>query len=212
MTFGDELLFPKDFVCAEELDGKDMNLTIESINKEELQVKRGPKKKKPVLTFKEKNPKNDNKPYKLVLNVTNANSICVMHGNKAELWTGKRITIFPTQTQFGSETVACVRVREKATVDNQAPAQIPLVPGTRIREGWFIDMAKHKTVAELQAQGDRFLGAKGGDGKPFPWTEHEKSVFGMAFDKRMAELTAPPAAETPREPGIDDAPPDEGSV
>lgn len=103
-TLDGKLLFPRDYVSAEEFKGKDVTLTIAGIALEDLQLRAGGKKRKPVLSFRETRKK-------LVLNVTNAESIARIHGVRAEEWLGKPITLYPTQAQFGRETVSCIRVR-----------------------------------------------------------------------------------------------------
>lgn len=47
---------------------------------------------------------------KLVLGKTNSDLIAALHGPRAELWVGKRITIYPAQTSFGRDRVDCIRV------------------------------------------------------------------------------------------------------
>ena len=48
----------------------------------------------------------------LLLNKTNAASISSMHGDDAEEWVGKRITLYPTQVEFQNKTVDAIRIRE----------------------------------------------------------------------------------------------------
>ena len=111
VTWGDELMFPSDYLCAFDCGGKDVTLTIAKINLEELRLNRGGTKVKPVLTF------SDHKK-KVVLNKTNAESIAITLGSsRAEDWLGKRVTFYPTKTTVGRETVDCIRVREKAPVN-----------------------------------------------------------------------------------------------
>lgn len=75
--------------------------------------------KKIVLTFlgKEKT---------LVLNKTNAGSIGKLHGGDIRYWPGKKIVIYPTETDFSGQRVACIRIK-KAPDDNagQGPAPPP---------------------------------------------------------------------------------------
>lgn len=113
----EELMFPSDYVSAPEFKGKDVTLTIAGVSKNELQMKGGGKKVKPVLTFKET-------PKKFVCNVTNADSIAQMYGTQAREWVGKRVTFFPTMTTFGKQKVECIRVREKVP-GGSAPADPP---------------------------------------------------------------------------------------
>ncbi len=52
-------------------------------------------------------------PRGLVLNRTNLKRIISQHGNDTDKWTGKKITLYPSETDFGGKTVDCIRVREK---------------------------------------------------------------------------------------------------
>jgi hypothetical protein len=105
VLLGGRLMFPSEYVAAAEFQGRDVTLTIAAIRLEDLQIRGGKKERKPILTFRETKKK-------LVLNKTNAGSIADMHGPKAELWIGKKVTLYPTRTQCGRETVDCIRVRE----------------------------------------------------------------------------------------------------
>ncbi len=55
----------------------------------------------------------DELPRGLVLNRTNLKRIISHHGNETEAWIGKALTLYPSETDFGGKTVACIRVREK---------------------------------------------------------------------------------------------------
>lgn len=49
----------------------------------------------------------------LVLNRTNLKRTIAMHGNDTDAWIGKKITLYPSETDFQGKTVPCIRVREK---------------------------------------------------------------------------------------------------
>lgn len=100
-----KLLFPRNYVTAEDLQGRDATLTIESIAHEDLRLREGGKKRKPVITFKETTKK-------FVLNITNAEAIAANHGVRAEQWPGKRITLYPTTCTSGRDVVPCIRIRQ----------------------------------------------------------------------------------------------------
>lgn len=99
-------MMDRDFMFAFDLAGKDVTVTIERVTAGELTGTGGKKSKKPLCYFKEGTSK---KP--LALNSTNCKTIAAMYGNDTEQWVGKRITLFPTTTQFGSEQMECIRVR-----------------------------------------------------------------------------------------------------
>lgn len=112
------LLFPNDYIGSADLRGKDVTKTIKAVIVEKLRMTGGKSEKKPVVLFSDT-------PKKLVLNKTNAKLIAGQHGNDTEQWIGKKITLYPTTTQFGLATVDCVRVREKSRVASETvPADI----------------------------------------------------------------------------------------
>jgi hypothetical protein len=104
VTLGGELLYPSDYVAAADLKGKDVTVTIDRVEKNELQMAGGKKEIKPVLYF-------TNAKKKLVLNKTNAKAIARLHGSVAENWAGKQIVLYATTTKCGRDVVDCVRVR-----------------------------------------------------------------------------------------------------
>ena len=53
----------------------------------------------------------------LVLNKTNSNTIVDLYGAETTAWVGKKIALFPTQTEFGGKAVECIRVRIKAPAE-----------------------------------------------------------------------------------------------
>jgi hypothetical protein len=99
-------LYDKDYLGSWDLDGKDATLVIQKVVGGELTANGGRKSKKPLVYFE------GTKTGKaLVLNATNGKTIAAMYGNDTDEWVGKKITIYPTVTQFGAETVECIRVR-----------------------------------------------------------------------------------------------------
>jgi hypothetical protein len=57
------------------------------------------------------------------LNVTNAKAMARLHGEEITAWKGKRVTLYPTQTQFGNKMVDCIRVRDTVPAPMQQQAQ-----------------------------------------------------------------------------------------
>src|SRR4051812_44810744 len=123
-------MFDKEYLYAFDLDGRDVTVEIASVLKGEVTGTGGKKAKKPVVRVK-------GKEKALALNITNVRTIGGIYGFKAADWIGKRITLFPTTTNFGGTTVDCIRVRPvkpgaKAAVstDPTTPADEALVePG-----------------------------------------------------------------------------------
>lgn len=97
-------MFDRDYIGAWDLLGRDVVVTISRVEASVLTAPGGKKNKKPVVHF-------EGREKGLALNRTNAKTIAAMYGNDTSRWIGQRITIYPTQTTFGSETVECIRVR-----------------------------------------------------------------------------------------------------
>lgn len=97
----------KEYLFAFDLDGRDVTVTISKV--EPGKVGHGNRAtKKPILSFKGKRKK-------LAVNATNVKTIASLVGSfKASDWIGKTITLYPTTTSFGGETVDCIRVRNRA--------------------------------------------------------------------------------------------------
>ncbi len=122
-------LFDKEYLYAYDLQGKDVTVVIESVKGGTLVGTGGKSNKKPVLRFK-------GKEKALALNITNARVIAALYGGfDAELWLGKAITLYPTTTTFGAQTVDCIRVRNvKPKARNGSEPVAPAAPVTETRE------------------------------------------------------------------------------
>jgi len=97
-------MMDRDFIFAFDLAGKDVTVTINRVTAGELTGSSGRKAKKPVAYF-------EGKERGLALNATNCKTIAALYGNDTDGWSGKKITLYPTVTQMGGETVECIRVR-----------------------------------------------------------------------------------------------------
>lgn len=144
---GGKLMFPSEYVAAIEFKGRDVTLTIASVRLEDLAIRGGKKERKPVLTFKETRKK-------LVLNKTNAGTIADAHGAAAEGWAGKQITLYPSRTQCGRDTVDCIRVRERAR-PNAAPMQFdePEVRPDEFSDDGFSQLVSGDSSPQPPAEG-----------------------------------------------------------
>ncbi len=49
----------------------------------------------------------------MVMNRTNIKRLIVLHGNETDAWVGKKIMLYPSETDFGGKTVPCIRVKEQ---------------------------------------------------------------------------------------------------
>lgn len=99
-----QLLFPREYVAACDLEGKDKDVTISHIQVKELKTDSGPKKK-PVMFFKDAKKK-------MILNITNARIIADMYGDDTDSWQGQTITLYPTTCEAFGKMVDCIRVRD----------------------------------------------------------------------------------------------------
>lgn len=92
---------PSKWLKASDLDGKPQLVTIKRFTVEALQDGT----KKPAVWFREE-------AKGLVLNITNGKSIEKIAGTAdPDGWMGKRVVIYPTETEMGGERVDCIRVR-----------------------------------------------------------------------------------------------------
>jgi hypothetical protein len=99
----------KDHLYAFDLDGREVTVRIEKVTAGELS--NGTKKsKKPMIHIV-------GKAKKLAINKTNGKTIATMYGSDTDAWAGKLITIYPTTTNFGGETVDCIRVKPIAPLE-----------------------------------------------------------------------------------------------
>ena len=117
MTLNGKEIFESDWIGAADMQGRDVVVEIEKVEKAEV--------------F---NPKTNKKSYKLALrfkgkvkgficNRTNATSIAKVTGKKeASLWVGQKITLYPTTCKVGRETEPCLRVRESVPAPDQKTA------------------------------------------------------------------------------------------
>lgn len=109
MTHWRKYAEPSETIRAWDLDDKDHTLTIERVEGGEVTTIEGGKpgkRRMPMVHFR-----GAKKP--LGLNTTNARTIEALYGADVEAWAGKSVTLYPTTTTFGRETVACVRIRPR---------------------------------------------------------------------------------------------------
>lgn len=122
-------LFDKEYLYAYDLQGKDVTVVIESVKGGTLVGTGGKSNKKPVLRFK-------GKEKALALNITNARVIAGLYGGfDADLWIGKAVTLFPTTTTFGSQTVDCIRIRNVKPRGRNNGAEQPAEPAVTDNPG-----------------------------------------------------------------------------
>lgn len=97
-------LFPGRFVKADLLNGREVTVTVASVNVDDLPTEKGTVEKRGIVRFRETERA-------LVLNRTNAECLKAMFGPELAAWEGKRVTLYPTKARLGPETVDAIRVR-----------------------------------------------------------------------------------------------------
>ncbi len=102
-------LCPSPHIEAADLGGKDKVVTIQRVDFHDVGDE---KERKGVVYFEE---------FKraLVLNRTNLKRIVALYGHETDEWAGKRITLYPSEADFGGRTVPCLRVREEVPQGNK---------------------------------------------------------------------------------------------
>jgi hypothetical protein len=102
------VLYPKDYVCAADLGGKEVTVTVTGVRK--ANVPMSGNKKEPAVVVSMKGTRK-----KFLANKTNGLALALLlspagrNPNAAD-WIGKRIVLRPEIDTFGRETVACIRV------------------------------------------------------------------------------------------------------
>ncbi len=100
----------KDYLGSHNLEiGEEMLLTIEKFEGEEMVQKVGSGKDekipKQVLYFKESVPK-------MIMNITNGNTISALYGPHPDGWIGKKIQVFATPVKAFGKTQDALRIRD----------------------------------------------------------------------------------------------------
>lgn len=94
--------FPSAFLKASDLGTSAPLVTIDRV---EVEPAGRDREMKPVLYFK-------GKEKGVVLNKTNSNMIATLTGSRdTDDWAGCQIRIYATTTEFGGETVECIRIK-----------------------------------------------------------------------------------------------------
>lgn len=115
MTHWKALQDEKPWLYAHDLGGRDVTVEIESVTAGEIVGEQGKKSRKPIAAFV-------GAKKRLALNATNCKTIAQLAGSNAvEDWIGMAITLYPTTTTWGGQTVDCIRVRNKAPARKEQP-------------------------------------------------------------------------------------------
>lgn len=97
----------------------EVSTTIEAIEWTELfdakSKRRDKLSRKAVMSFR-------NLPKPLVLSKTHLACFAAQHGDNADAWVGKPVTLYPARTKFGRDKVECIRVRTPVDLIRSHPA------------------------------------------------------------------------------------------
>jgi len=114
--------FPSDFLKVEDLQGKNVTVTIASAKIDE--IGQGQNRERKIIVSLA------GKTKKLVCNKTNAKVIAGLYGEEITAWAGQRITLCPREVEFQGSMVWAIRVslqKPAAPAGNVAPPPPPPV-------------------------------------------------------------------------------------
>lgn len=136
-------LYPGRFLKADALKGHKITFSIADVDVQELEGGDGKKAAKVIVTFhKPQSAALAKLPLELVLPKTNGECLRRMFGNNPHAWVGKRVTLFPSTTKFGRETVDCIRVWGSPDLPEDMPITVP--QGRKKA----LEMVMHKVAAK----------------------------------------------------------------
>jgi hypothetical protein len=122
--------YPSKWLAAEDAEDADLIVTIADVTQETMKSNGGKDERKLCLTFEEKGIK------PMICNKTNAGTISKIYGDETDDWIGKKIAVYATEVQFGTEIMMGLRVRLKAPrspVVKPAPAETPARPSRPVK-------------------------------------------------------------------------------
>lgn len=115
--------FPSKYLKASDLKGGEPIVAIDHVTSEAVGRDR---EMKAVVYFR-------GKEKGVVLNKTNANKIAQLAGSfDTDDWTGVQVKLYATETEFGGETVECIRI--KPVKPGARPAEPPPPPAQKMPE------------------------------------------------------------------------------
>lgn len=112
-------VFKSKWLKADDLIGRSRVLEIEAAPLETLKNASGEQQQKVVLYFV-------GEQKRLPLNMTNWDLVADICGDDTDDWPGHKIELYPTTTQMGGKTVACIRVRAPSKAKAKAKAPTPI--------------------------------------------------------------------------------------
>lgn len=125
-----DAVYPTKYLKAADLQGRNVTVTIERVETEEIGFGRDKESKAVVYFHKSKRG--------LVLNITNKNAIKAAYGKETNDWIGKQLVMFPAMVDFAGDTVESIRVRAPS------PQQTTKRSIARAKEEFGDEAAKEK--------------------------------------------------------------------
>lgn len=111
-------LYPSKYVAASDLGGQDYTVVIARVTVEKVGTE---EEDRGVVYFV-------GCTKGMVLNRTNGKRIAALYGPETDAWVGRAITLYPSETEFGGDTVPCIRVRQQAPVGQAVQPPPPAAP------------------------------------------------------------------------------------
>lgn len=132
-------LFPGRFMKAGDFQGKDVTMTIDSIELEDLPQDKGADRTRGIIGFQKTKKK-------LVLNRTNGECIKAMFGRDTGEWIGKRVTLWPAP--FDGD----IAIRVKGSPELKEPLEFELkLPRKRPIQMRLLPTGKATPASETEA-------------------------------------------------------------
>jgi hypothetical protein len=119
-------MFDSKWLSVGDLEGSERVVTIEKV--EAGMVGEGKDaERKPVVWFE-----GERKPF--AMNKTCAKVTAGLYGRDTEEWIGKSLTLYPTTTEYGGDTVPCIRIRNVIPGRKAAKSHtLPIAAGKKRR-------------------------------------------------------------------------------
>ena len=142
-------MFDRKYLGAWDLAGRDVTVTIESVRAEKISNGKSTDKR-PVVKLR-------GTEKEFLVNKTNAKTIASLYGPNTDAWSGKPITLYPTQASFGGQLVDAIRVRPTVPQRKGRPVQSqPVDPEMRARQDAAAEAVgeRHATPPDVTEDGE----------------------------------------------------------
>lgn len=129
-----KLMFPSKYLECADLRGREHIVTIEEIFLDTITSTNGEVLDKWIFKYVGHEKLH-------VQNVTNCQTIGHLYGRDPHGWVGKSITIYPTETRLGRETVPCIRIKREVPRQqaNQPRTNDGVAPSTTTGQSFVVE-------------------------------------------------------------------------